>query len=178
MKRHINLYEAIKDVIPTFPFTLVDYCCGDASFGALFNNHPSVQKIIFVDIKKVRNLERETNVLQTPFQLFLEDLEFHSPPSNSLVVALHACGTLTDRVIEKAVFTKNPFIVMPCCYRRRMDSLKPLSPHTLPVSYSRRDYYDARRLQYAKERGYLTQIRLIDRKITPMNHILIGFPQL
>ena len=177
MERHINFYETIKDVIPTFPFTLIDYCCGNASLGALFDNHPSIRKIVFVDIKKVRNLEKEINPLQTPFQLFLGGLESHNPPPDSFVVALHACGTLTDRVIEKAVSTKNRFVVMPCCYRNRMDSLKPSSPQALPVSYSRRDYYDSLRLQYAKERGYLTQIRLIDRKITPMNHILIGLPQ-
>lgn len=176
MDRHIHFYEAIKDIIPALPFTLVDYCCGDASLGVLFDNNPYVQNIVFIDVKKVRNLEKETGALRTSFQLSLGGVEAHTPPENSLVVAVHACGTLTDRVIEKAISTRNPFAVMPCCYRKGMRSLKSTSPHNLPVSYSRKDYHDSLRLGYAKERGYLTEVRLIDRKITPMNHILVGVP--
>lgn len=176
MNRHNHFFEAIKDIIPALPFTLVDYCCGDASLGVLFDNHPYVQKIVFIDVKKVRNLEKETSALRKPFQLFLGGVEAHTPPENSLVVAVHACGTLTDRVIEKAVDARIPFAVMPCCYRNGMRSLRSTSPHNLPVSYSLKDYYDSLRLEYAKERGYLSEMRLISRKITPMNHVLVGVP--
>ena len=176
MDRHTEFYKAIKDIIPESPFTLIDYCCGDGALGALFDNHPLVQEIQFIDIRRVRVFKRKTSALNKPFHLVLEGLETHSLPANSLVVAVHACGVLTDRVIEKAVLTRNPFAVMPCCYRNRMSSLKPSSNHSLPVSYSRKDYYDALRMEYAKERGYRTEMRAIDRRITPMNQVIIGAP--
>lgn len=177
MDRHIHFYEAIKDIIPLAPFTLIDYCCGDASLGTLFDDHPFVQEIIFVDVKKVRGLERKISVLHTPFQLFLGGIESYTLHSNSFVVAVHACGTLTDNIIERAVLTRNTFVVMPCCYSNRMKSLRPSStPQVMPVSYSRKEHYDLLRLQYAKEKSYHTEMRFIDRKITLMNHILVGLP--
>ena len=176
MDRHTEFYKAIKDIIPESPFTLIDYCCGDGALGALFDNHPLVQRIVFVDVKNVRDLQRKTSTLNTPFEVFLEGIEAHNPRANSFILSLHSCGTLTDRVIEIAVQTRNPFAVMPCCYRNRMSSLKPSSNHSLPVSYSRKDYYDALRMEYAKERGYRTEMRAIDRRITPMNQVIIGAP--
>ncbi len=176
MDRNTNFYEAIKDIIPAIPFTLIDYCCGNGALGALFDSHPLVQRIVFVDVKKVRGLERKTRTLSTSFEVFLEGIKSHNPGANSFIVSLHSCGTLTDRVIEKAVLTRNPFAVAPCCYRNRMSSLRPSSSHNLPVSYSRKDYYDYLRLEYVKARRYRSEIRLIDKKITPMNHIIVGIP--
>lgn len=176
MDRHIHFYEAIKEFIPASPFTLVDYCCGDASLGALFDSHHFVQNIIFIDIKRMRGLGRKINRLSTPFEISFEGIESHNPSTNSFVVALHSCGELTDRVIEKAVAARNPFAVMPCCYKNGMNSLRPSSHCVLPVSYSYKDYYDALRMEYVKERGYNAKLRLINRRTTPMNHVIIGIP--
>ena len=176
MNRHTEFYKAIKDIIPTLPFTLVDYCCGDASLGALFDSHPSIQRMFFVDVRKTRGLEANLSRLTKPFEFSIEGIASHNPDADALVVGVHACGTLTDRLIEKAISTRNPFAVMPCCYRNGMNSLRPSSNHRLPVSYSHKDYRDSLRLEYAKERGYYSEMRLIDRKVTPMNHILVGIP--
>src|SRR4030095_6744792 len=47
-----------------------------------------------------------------------EDLE-HVPLSpDDLVVSSHACGALTDRVLERAATVGAPVAVLPCCHNQ------------------------------------------------------------
>lgn len=45
-----------------------------------------------------------------------EELAAAAASHSAGVIAVHACGSLTDRVLELAVAMRAPVAVMPCCY--------------------------------------------------------------
>lgn len=94
------------------------------------------------------------------------------------MLAIHACGILTDKVLEKAVQSKVPVAVMPCCYNDQMKRYQlQQPPDSRILLYSRReDYHDAVRLQFLREQDYTTELRTIDARITPMNNVIVGIP--
>ena len=176
MERHEQLYKLVNSSLPLRPFSLVDLCCGNGSLGGLFAKHPKIERVVFVDIKKVRGLESNLSEIDIPFELHLDGIDFYNPPENAFLIALHACGDLADKVITMALRTGNPFVVVPCCYNK--NSL-PLMPEKIPlvVPTSRRAFYDACRVSYAMEKGYRVEEIYLDRKVTPMNTVLAGFPK-
>ena len=56
------------------------------------------------------------------FYDFTQDLSSHVPataPPIDLVVALHACGDLSDLALSFAKSLEIPFVICPCCYTKR-----------------------------------------------------------
>ena len=88
---------------------------------------------------------------------------------DDLVVSAHACGTLTDIIIDKAVEQKARVAVLPCCHNLKESSTaglegwmdKPLAVDTLR----------AVKLQLE---GYKTITQKIPDDITPKNRLLMG----
>jgi len=179
MNRAEAFYSEVKPFFEKLgSYVLIDCCAGDGKVGVYFDEEPNIEKIMFVDIKEPNKFKLNTSQLKTPFKSSLRGIENLVLPGNAAVIALHACGILTDKIIEKAVLSLAPLAVMPCCYNQNMKkyNLKNL-PDRRKISYpSEKDYYDAFRARYLLERGYAVTIRTIDRKITPMNNIIIGIP--
>ena len=99
-------------------------------------------------------------------------------PSNAAVIALHSCGVLTDKIIEKAILSLSPVAIMPCCYNQNMreyDLQNPPDKRKLMYK-SENDYYDTFRMQHLRENGYLVFLRTVNPKITPMNNVIIAIP--
>ncbi len=157
---------------------LVEFCAGDGKGGAQFGE-TGLEKIIFVDVKEVSKFKLNTASLKIPFECHWSGMDSLEVPSDSFVIALHACGILTDKVIEKSIAAAAGFAVMPCCYNSNMKKHYLRSPpDKRKLNYSsEKNYYDAFRLQYIKEQGYHALLRRIDKRITPMNNVLIGIPQ-
>ena len=162
--------------MPAHQITIVDACCGNGDLGKLFNHHPKVERIVFIDVKKVRGLEQNLSQITTPVEVHLTGVEAYDPPRNTMFIALHACGNLTDKVISLAIDTRSNFVVVPCCYNQNMP---PLMPQKIPpvVPHSRRVFYDSCRISYTQEHDYYAEERTLDIKITPMNKIIIGRPK-
>jgi hypothetical protein len=88
-----------------------------------------------------------------------------------LVASVHACGALTDRVLEQAIAARARVAVLPCCHDlERCDTggLDGWMDGPLAVDATR-----AARLQAA---GYQVLTRTIPESITPKNRLLIGQP--
>ncbi len=91
--------------------------------------------------------------------------------AEDLVVSSHACGALTDRVLERAAAARARVAVLPCCHdlttcdagglRGWMDA--PLA-------------IDAVRAERLRARGYRVWTQMIPDTITPKNRLLIGQP--
>ncbi len=93
----------------------------------------------------------------------------------SLVLAIHACGTLTDRVIELAIDSQSDFAVMSCCHNDKVY----FSPMTWPdnriaLMQGRDVFVDHVRMYHARESGYESGIETIDPNITKKNRIIWG----
>jgi hypothetical protein len=90
-----------------------------------------------------------------------------------VVVSSHACGALTDLVIDRAASARARVAVLPCCHHlatRDAGDLSGWVDRSLAI-----DIIRAMRL---KQRGYRVWTQTISSDITPKNRLLIGAPVL
>ncbi len=89
-----------------------------------------------------------------------------------LVVSVHACGNLTDRVLDLAISQRARVAVMPCCHDFDHNDDGALSgwlPSAIAI-----DVVRAERLRAA---GYQIRTKTIPDDITPKNRLLLGEPR-
>jgi len=91
--------------------------------------------------------------------------------ANDLVVSVHACGTLTDAVLDRALAARARVAVLPCCHVIATAAGGELCGWLEPALAI--DVLRATRLRHA---GYDVRTRLIDAAITPKNRLLLGAP--
>jgi len=88
-----------------------------------------------------------------------------------VVVSSHACGALTDRVLERAAEARARVAVLPCCHDSAGCEAGELAGWVdSPVAI---DIHRAVRLQ---QRGYRIWTQTIPAAITPQNRLLLGAP--
>jgi hypothetical protein len=100
-----------------------------------------------------------------------EDLGQVQLESSDLVVSSHACGALTDRVLDAAISASAPVAVLPCCHDLETCDVGPLAGWLEgPVAV------DSMRAMRLAARGYHVRTQMIPRAITPQNRLLIATP--
>jgi len=98
----------------------------------------------------------------------LDDVEILS---GDVVVSSHACGALTDRILERAAAARARVAVMPCCHNVDAGDAGGLSGWVeSPVAI---DIVRAMRLA---NNGYRIWTQTIPGAITPKNRLLLGAP--
>ena len=88
-----------------------------------------------------------------------------------LAVAVHACGRLTDTVLERAAAARAQVAVLPCCHELDRAERGGLSGWLDPAVAT-----DVMRAGWLRERGYRVWTHVIDEAITPQNRLLLGAP--
>jgi hypothetical protein len=91
--------------------------------------------------------------------------------ASDLVVSVHACGDLTDEVLDRALGARARVAVLPCCHDLSGSAHTALSGWLEPTLAV--DVMRAVRLQRA---GYEIATRRIDAAVTPKNRLLIAAP--
>jgi len=92
--------------------------------------------------------------------------------STDLVVSSHACGALTDRVLEGAAAARARVAVLPCCHDLAVGDAGDLSGWVdAPTAI---DLVRAMRL---KQQGYRIWTQTIPAAITVKNRLLLGAPR-
>lgn len=89
-----------------------------------------------------------------------------------LLVSVHACGALTDRVLERAVAARCRVAVLPCCHdvaRSDTGGLTGWLEGPLAV--------DVRRAERLRAAGFAVRTQEVPAEITPQNRLLIGEPR-
>ena len=100
-----------------------------------------------------------------------ESIEGVPLSSEDVVVSSHACGALTDVVLERASAVRAPVVVLPCCHSAATCAAGPLTgwlDDSLAI--------DAMRAVRLEARGYRVWTQLIPASITPKNRLLLGRP--
>jgi hypothetical protein len=98
----------------------------------------------------------------------LDDFEL---TSGDVVVASHACGALTDRVLERAMRARARVAVLPCCHDfSTCDSGELDGWIDSPVAV------DVMRAVRLRQDGYRVWTQIIPAAITPKNRLLLGAP--
>jgi hypothetical protein len=97
--------------------------------------------------------------------------EFASVPltASDLVVSSHACGRLTDRVLELATAAGASVAVLPCCH-----DLRACDDGALGGWLDGALAIDVMRAIRVERCGYRVRTMTIRREITPRNRLLIG----
>lgn len=99
----------------------------------------------------------------------LEDIEILS---GDVVVSSHACGALTDRVLDRAVAARARVAVLPCCHDLAICDTGALSGWVEgPVAI------DIMRAMRLEQQGYRVWTQAIPAHITSKNRLLIGAPE-
>lgn len=104
---------------------------------------------------------------------FIEgDLEQLELQPSDLVVSVHACGGLTDLVLERAVAARARVAVLPCCHDLDGADLGGLEgwldgPLALDVT----------RAAFLRRQGYRVVTQQIPADITPQNRLLLAEPE-
>jgi hypothetical protein len=101
------------------------------------------------------------------------DLERVSLLSDDIVVSVHACGSLTDLVLERAMAARCRVAVLPCCHDLRSgDDGGLLGWLDGPLAV------DVTRGALLHSRGYKVYTQTIPGDITPKNRLLLAEPLL
>ena len=91
--------------------------------------------------------------------------------SSDIVVSSHACGQLTDVVLERASAARARVAVLPCCHDLATSDARDLSGWIGGAVA-----IDIERAFRLRERGYKIRSQTIPTGITPKNRLLVGEP--
>lgn len=109
--------------------------------------------------------------LNNRVQLIQADLETIPLERDDLVVSIHACGGLTDLVLERAMAVGARVAVLPCCHDLNMSDLGGLQGWLDgPLAM------DVMRAGRLRSGGYRVTTQQIPADITPKNRLLLAEP--
>ena len=91
--------------------------------------------------------------------------------ADDVVVSIHACGSLTDRVLECGVAAQARVAVLPCCH-----DVETCDPGRLTGWVEASLAIDLVRAVRLEQRGYRVWTQTIPDAVTPKNRLLIGAP--
>ncbi len=101
----------------------------------------------------------------------IEDIDRVPLREDDVLLASHACGRLTDVVIERAASARARLAVLPCCHDEAAcdaGGLEGWMDHALAI--------DAARALTLRSRGYRVWTQTIPAEITPKNRLLLAAP--
>jgi hypothetical protein len=99
------------------------------------------------------------------------DLASATIAAADLVVSVHACGTLSDVVLTRAIEARACVALLPCCHDAdRCDTGGLLGFLPLPLAV------DATRVARLRAAGYDVVTQTIPATITPHNRLILGLP--
>ncbi len=142
--------------------------------------HPGLRRVVHVDRRRAACYDR---VLESSAKVFpyvkrrvrFKNASLHSLASlkpGALVLGVHCCGALTDRVAEAARAVHSPFVVMPCCESRSL-----LMHHGEKDSLRGEDIADAvnvQRVERWRQWGYRVEERRVPERVTARNRLFVA----
>jgi len=181
----------LKEVLESFEFhrrvrkrlrspQMADLCCGHGLTGLLFATERQVERVTMVDLKRPQSFDvaldcvaRVMPEVRNKVRFLAADLEDAATklaPGTSCV-AVHACGSATDRCIDVALATGGAVAVMGCCYNKIRQRGAPAVAKALGLHLAT-DVHRTNRLHAA---GYQVDWSSIPEAITPMNRVVVGW---
>ncbi|MCA9665376.1 MAG: methyltransferase [Myxococcales bacterium] len=162
---------------------VADLCCGHGLTGALFAIFArDTEQVILLDHKRpqshahvMRAIERvapwapaKVRYVEARVQRAREHV-----PDGASVVALHACGSRTDRCIDLAVERRGALALVPCCYFGTAQA----APPALREALGPRLATDVHRTYRLEQAGFRVEWSAIPRAVTAMNRVLVARPR-
>ena len=159
---------------------VVDLACGHGLLAQLLllldDTSP---KALAVDLELPDSVTRLARELQADWPRLNGRVQVREMPlqhveltSADLVVSVHACGVLTDLVLDRAVTAGARVAVLPCCHELDTADTGGLTGWMDgPLAV------DAARVARLRVAGYRVHTQTIPTEITPKNRLLIAVPE-
>ena len=126
----------------------------------------NTKKLSAIIIARWPHLKSRINYLNSR----IEDIDLNP---DDIAVSVHACGRLTDTIIETAVKADARLAVLPCCHDTKIGDLGGLGGWVDgPLAI------DVTRAALLRAKGYCVITRTIPKEITPKNRLLMAHPKL
>lgn len=182
----------VKELLESFEFfervrkyvrrpVMADLCCGHGLTGILFALFErSVEHVSLIDRRISANQAKVLDCAIRVGPWVAEKVCFKTMAlkralvdvsSLTSVIAIHACGVLTDHCLDCALATQGPVAVMPCCYASRHGCR---APDAIRLAFGPELARDVHRTYQLENAGYRVRWDYIPNEITPMNRILMG----
>jgi hypothetical protein len=156
---------------------VVDLACGHALAAHIFLLLDDTSKTaLAVDARMPASAEKIARAMVQEWPRLLGRVTLVEKPmaaitleDGDLAVSIHACGALTDEVIEKAIAGRAHVAVLPCCHENAFGDLGGVGgwmDAALAIDVTR-----AGRL---RAHGYAVHSHSIPAAITPKNRLLLG----
>ena len=156
---------------------IIDLACGHGLLAhIMLILDDSSKTAIAVDKKIPLNAKKLSNALITSWPRLKNRVIYKEVPfqeitilPEDIVVSAHACGALTDLIIDKAIEQHARVAVLPCCHDLKessTDGLEGWMDKTLAV--------DTARAVRLRSKGYQIVTQKIPGDITPKNRLLMG----
>ncbi len=135
--------------------TIYDLCCGSGMLGFYILERNKDAFVHFVDNNKTNRFKElsEQSGLSN-YEFMQRDLYSLSDLEEGLLLSIHACGKLTEKVISLGLDNELPFAVMTCCHnnelRREYEEMVP--SHYL-FNMGLKDYVDVGRIRMIRSSG-------------------------
>lgn len=158
---------------------VLDLACGHALLAhVLLLLDDSSPSALAVDVRLPSSAQRLSSCLTREWPRLVARVELVSDEISAvearpgdLLVSCHACGSLTDEVLDKAIAARARVVVLPCCHQKLQDDASGLAgwlDSALAIDVTR-----AARL---REHGYRVHTQTIPGEITPKNRLLLAEP--
>ena len=159
---------------------VVDLACGHGLLGQILllldSSSPQAlavdRKIPASAVTLATALQEDWPRLTGQVQFVEESIESMDFTSEDLLVSAHACGSLTDLVLEQAVAVGARVAVLPCCHdvdRSSTGGLQGWMDGSLAI--------DSTRVARLRCAGYRVYTQTIPAEISPKNRLLLAEPE-
>jgi hypothetical protein len=151
------------------------------------HDNTSLQRsVVCVDLKMPKSAERIATVVLQKWPQFQDHwdyvegpLEQVEPDASTLLVGIHACGTLSDKIVHLAIQGNAPLALVPCCHSKKCLTFDPslLSAHSTTgatTDCTLTDFLDFHRKQRLEQAGYQVVEATIPPVITPKNRMFLA----
>mmetsp|Transcript_23669 Transcript_23669/g.58021 ORF Transcript_23669/g.58021 Transcript_23669/m.58021 type:complete len:450 (+) Transcript_23669:211-1560(+) len=102
-------------------------------------------------------------------------LEYVEPAPSTLIVGVHCCGPLSDKVVDLAIKGKSPLALVPCCHTNKHLS-KEQRQDIMKQSWTLADWIDKHRIDRLEEANFDVVEGTIPKVFTPKNRIILATP--
>jgi SAM-dependent methyltransferase len=156
---------------------VLDLACGHGLLAHIMLILDDTSKTsLAVDKHIPENAEKLSNALMETWPRLKDRIIFQQGPiedimvfAGDIVVSVHACGALTDLILDKAIEKQARVAVLPCCHNTELcttNDLEGWMPPDLAI--------DAARAVKLRSMGYKIVTQKIPDTITPKNRLLMG----
>ncbi|MCF7872504.1 SAM-dependent methyltransferase [Candidatus Woesearchaeota archaeon] len=158
---------------------IIDCCSGNGFFGLDLLSNNFKYEVLAIDIertkkaRKIYDYFKKNNPVKVQKYRFkkIDILKEKFPKiNNGLIVGIHTCGILTDKIIEVSVKQNTPFIILPCCYNKNRHYFE----NSGQFYENAEESIHMNRINYLIKNNVHIEENIIKTIKAPMNKALIG----